>query len=141
MNTEQFVYWLQGMLEYTDVNSLTEEDLKTKLQGIKDHLKLVFNKVTPEAPVKQKSLNDLSKEISDGIKQGERKTPSEDERRFQDIVDNIKNSRPELPYIFPRIDPATWPKIPGYEIPYMPPFQSPYTMQTMDIGYGKGPIC
>jgi hypothetical protein len=48
MNQTEFVYWLQGMLEYTNVMGLDGADAKAKLQGIKDHLKLVFTKQTPE---------------------------------------------------------------------------------------------
>lgn len=50
MNQTELLYWLQGMLEYTDIPKLSEEDAKTKLQGIKDHLSLVFKKVTPTIP-------------------------------------------------------------------------------------------
>lgn len=147
MDATQLAYWIQGMLEYTNVSELSEADLKLKLQGIKDHTALVFNKVTPQVPVVRRSLNDLDKEISDGIKKSERKeiSPTAEEsriqeRRFRDIVDSIKNPRPEIPFKFPKIDPSTWPKVPGYEVPYMPPFQSPYFM-IQDTGYGKGPIC
>jgi hypothetical protein len=47
MNQENFIYWLQGMLEYTDVDSLSQAVATDKLQGIKDHLELVMTKVTP----------------------------------------------------------------------------------------------
>ena len=43
MTAEQFCYWLQGMLEIQDPKSLNEKQLKI----IKDHLQLVFHKVTP----------------------------------------------------------------------------------------------
>jgi hypothetical protein len=43
MTPENFVYWLQGMLESDKVKTLDEADV----QMIKDHLKLVFTKVTP----------------------------------------------------------------------------------------------
>jgi hypothetical protein len=54
MTNEQFLYWLQGMLEYTHIGSLSEADIRAKLQGIKDHLGLVFEKQTPkrEEPLK-----------------------------------------------------------------------------------------
>jgi hypothetical protein len=42
MNPEQFCYWLQGRLELGEA-SLSD----TEVQIIKDHLKLVFTKVTP----------------------------------------------------------------------------------------------
>lgn len=44
MTSEQFTYWLQGFFELSiDGCSLTKRE-----QIIKDHLKEVFNKVTPE---------------------------------------------------------------------------------------------
>jgi hypothetical protein len=44
MTPEQFVYWLQGFMEMADPKELN----KTQTQQIKDHLKLVFDKKTPE---------------------------------------------------------------------------------------------
>lgn len=44
MTTEQFVYWLQGFMEMADPKELN----KTQTQQIKNHLKLVFDKKTPE---------------------------------------------------------------------------------------------
>lgn len=43
MTTEQFTYWLQGFLETANPSSIDEK----QTQIIKDHLALVFNKVTP----------------------------------------------------------------------------------------------
>lgn len=42
MTPEQFVYWLQGYLEVEDPMTIYEE----QTQVIKDHLKLVFDKMT-----------------------------------------------------------------------------------------------
>ena len=44
MTTEQFTYWLQGFMEMADPKELNT----TQTQQIKDHLKLVFDKKTPE---------------------------------------------------------------------------------------------
>lgn len=44
MNANDFCYWLHGLFELTETNSLS----KTQTQIIKDHLALVFNKVTPD---------------------------------------------------------------------------------------------
>lgn len=44
MTPEQFAYWLQGFMEMANPNSLNG----TQTQQIKDHLKLVFDKKTPE---------------------------------------------------------------------------------------------
>ena len=46
MNERDFIYWLQGMLENLDGDTLD----KKKLQSVKDHLKLVMVKVTPVYP-------------------------------------------------------------------------------------------
>jgi len=44
MTSEQFTYWLQGFFEMTDTEKLTQKQTIM----IKDHLKTVFNKVTPD---------------------------------------------------------------------------------------------
>lgn len=46
MNQIEFMYWLNGTLEYTDVNNMSEAQAKKLLAGIKQHMSLVFNKVT-----------------------------------------------------------------------------------------------
>ena len=43
MTTDNFCYWLQGFFEMTDTDKLT----KKQIGIIKDHLKLVFDKQTP----------------------------------------------------------------------------------------------
>lgn len=49
MNPTEFIYWLQGALEICNVETLTKE----QVQVIKDHIKLVLTKVTPETTKKQ----------------------------------------------------------------------------------------
>ncbi len=44
MTSEQFVYWLQGFAEIHNPRTLSEEQWTV----IKDHLKLVFDKQTPD---------------------------------------------------------------------------------------------
>jgi hypothetical protein len=44
MTSEQFVYWLQGFLEIAEPKGLTSK----QRQIIQDHLKLVFDKQTPD---------------------------------------------------------------------------------------------
>jgi hypothetical protein len=44
MTPEQFCYWLQGLMEVGKPTSLSEE----QTQQVKDHLALVFEKVTLE---------------------------------------------------------------------------------------------
>lgn len=43
MSFESFAYWLQGYFEISGNSTLSD----TQVQIIKDHLDLVFNKVTP----------------------------------------------------------------------------------------------
>ncbi len=44
MTAEQFVYWLQGFMEVANPKTLDE----SQTQVIKDHLKLLFDKQTPD---------------------------------------------------------------------------------------------
>ena len=44
MTQDQFVYWLQGFVELTEV----EQPSKAQWAAIKAHLQLVFTKVTPD---------------------------------------------------------------------------------------------
>jgi len=44
MNSEQFTYWLQGFFELSGSTALTD----IQVLVIKDHLKLVFEKKTPD---------------------------------------------------------------------------------------------
>ena len=43
MDSKNFAYWLKGYFEISDSKKLDEK----QVQIIKDHLELVFNKVTP----------------------------------------------------------------------------------------------
>jgi len=61
MNTTEFVYWLQGMFELTDTKTLNENQVKI----IKEHLKLVFEKKTPDiSPVETKKESSVVDELS-----------------------------------------------------------------------------
>lgn len=44
MTSEQFTYWLQGFFEISNQHTLDENQVKI----IRDHLDLVFTKVTPK---------------------------------------------------------------------------------------------
>lgn len=44
MSPESFTYWLQGYFEISDSNTLSPQ----QVQIIRDHLDLVFEKVTPD---------------------------------------------------------------------------------------------
>lgn len=63
MNAEQFTLWLQGFVELQDSPSITEKQWLV----IKDHLKLVFDKKTPDRgkqPLSQ-TYDDILKCIKD----------------------------------------------------------------------------
>ena len=47
INSESFCYWLQGALEIMNPETLD----KKQLQIVKDHLALVFKKITPDYTV------------------------------------------------------------------------------------------
>lgn len=57
MTPEQFTYWLRGFLELSN----SEEFSKEQVQKIKDHLNLVFTKVTPERDKSELICSALSK--------------------------------------------------------------------------------
>lgn len=78
MTSDNFAYWLQGFFELTGTNQLSEKQVRM----IKEHLQLVFNKVTPDhnetenepenahVTFKGKVLSELSdEELVDAIKQ------------------------------------------------------------------------
>ena len=44
MNEQTFCYWLQGFVELSDTDTISEKQWLV----IKDHLKLVFDKKTPD---------------------------------------------------------------------------------------------
>ena len=66
MTPENFVYWLQGFLEISDTESISEK----QVQIIQDHIDLVLTKVTPDRkfdiPVRETQKKDKSS-ISDFI--------------------------------------------------------------------------
>ena len=53
MTPEQFCYWLQGKMEGRDISTINH----TELVVIRDHLKTVFNKVTPNTVFDLTKLN------------------------------------------------------------------------------------
>ena len=63
MTTEQFTYWLQGFFEISEDKTLSEKQVLI----IKDHLALVFDKVTPD---RSKDTTNKEKSIlTDGLTQ------------------------------------------------------------------------
>jgi len=57
MTAEQFTYWLQGFMELTSMNHLEPN----QFQIIKDHLKLVFDKQTPDRSRPKPTLPDIAR--------------------------------------------------------------------------------
>lgn len=55
MSPENFVYWLNGFFEISGSKTLTEE----QVQVLKDHLKLVLTKKTPNITITQSPLIDV----------------------------------------------------------------------------------
>ena len=58
MSPETFTYWLQGFVEIANTDTISEK----QWQIIKDHLKLVFDKKTPDRT--QEELEYIAKVIS-----------------------------------------------------------------------------
>lgn len=58
MNSETFCYWLQGFVELTETDTISEKQWLV----IKDHLKLVFDKKTPDRT--KEELEYISKAIT-----------------------------------------------------------------------------
>lgn len=66
MNAQEFAYWLQGFFELTGSKKLTQK----QVEQIKDHLQLVFTKVThdhnpPIAPLVLPKEFDMQKAIEE----------------------------------------------------------------------------
>jgi len=60
MNSESFTYWLQGFVELSDTDTISENQWLM----IKDHLKLVFDKKTPDrAEYKNPSYDEILKAL------------------------------------------------------------------------------
>lgn len=65
MSPENFAYWLQGYFEIGKSEELTKE----QVQEIKNHLKLVFLKLTPSVTIQPESVKIDSKFWDDIRKQ------------------------------------------------------------------------
>lgn len=57
MTPEQFVYWLKGFYELNEPKNITEKQTLI----IKDHLNLVFGKITPD-----RNINNIPNSIEKG---------------------------------------------------------------------------
>lgn len=84
MEALNFCYWLQGHLELTDSKELDSNQVDI----IKDHLKLVFNKITPDRSIGYKLTDPTF------IKKGY--DPLNDQRTYCNYEDGFFNITPEL---------------------------------------------
>ena len=67
MNAEQFAYWLQG---FAELNGGPPNEIQWAM--IREHLGLLFNKVTKIVPAKQRDLLDL---VGNKYDRSEKTTP------------------------------------------------------------------
>jgi hypothetical protein len=97
MTPENFTYWLQGFIELQSTTVPSEQQWK----AIKDHLALVFTKVTPDRNA-EPNIDEMTK-------------------RLQDLLDkrNTKGPMPLGPYVDP-LRPYCTPNTPSPTI--MPPW-------------------
>lgn len=84
MNSEQFVYWLNGFFELSGSKKLTQK----QVQIIKDHLAVVFTKITPDYSKDSPSINPLN---------------------VPRIVPNTLSIPPYNPWIAPGLIPGVYP--------------------------------
>lgn len=75
MTPEQFTYWLQGFVELTNTKTISEQ----QWQAIKDHLSLVFNKVTPDRFKEEEGVQVQEKKYIDKLNEILRKLNKQDE--------------------------------------------------------------
>lgn len=83
MTPEQFCYWLQGFIELAG-NDL-EQINAARIQVIRDHLDLVFNKVTPD---RRQTLNEEIDKAKGKKKRTLEETIKEIERTQDDVYCN-----------------------------------------------------
>ena len=109
MNADEFAYWLQGFFELSESNQLTDKQVEI----IKNHLQLVFEKVTPDATVEDSKKNrrrfhPQSQELDSDLEKGGRSNPFSDkdaDKVFQDILKRLKaNPNPHPRIHYPGID-------------------------------------
>jgi len=78
MSPESFTYWLNGYFEISDSNNLSPQ----QVQIIRDHLALVFEKVTPDRNIAsdkktEVDLGEFRRVLNEG-----RKQPKEEDTRY-----------------------------------------------------------
>lgn len=101
MTPENFAYWLKGFIEISETKTLNEK----QTQIIKDHLDLVFNKVTPTYDTISETQENKENVKEDNIvieKVSKRKKNS-----FQDILDNCEHTEIK---VLPKLKPIFTPR-------------------------------
>ena len=92
MTPENFCYWLQGMFELTKSDTLSKQQITI----IKNHLQLVFNKVTPDVELEE------SDEISDFADSLKEMMDDIEKQRDTQKIDTNPWVLPSRPYpVFP----------------------------------------
>ena len=139
MNQNDFVHWLQGVLEFQNIDELSEENAKLILSGIQDHLALVFKKVTPQRKLETVKVGDVvfpgKRDIDQDKKDKEAAEKALTDKWIKEFQERIKRDPPPIePYIWPR-DPDTYP-YPDITFPMSPvnPLQPKWIP-------GQGPMC
>lgn len=107
MNAQEFTYWLNGFVELTG-NDVPPTEAQWK--SIREHLNLVFNKVTPA--VEQPDVQKTAPQTQITAKELE-----EIARRFRENVAPPPTPFEYPPYIDPFKTPQTYPDwvFPGYD--------------------------
>jgi hypothetical protein len=119
------------MLEYTNLNELSASDLQRKLQGIKDHLAMVFVKVTPdnESIDKPADVDPSDKKILEDAKKSREKTDFE--KALEELAKRVANGEKftftnpldkEFERYLPKYDPN---KVSNWKSPPSSPFGKP----------------
>lgn len=99
MTPENFAFWLKGYLEISDAKTLNEK----QTQIIKDHLNLVFNKVTPTYNT---VIEENNTQVEIEKQEIDKKISKRKKISFQDILDNCN---PTEIKILPRFKPTVNP--------------------------------
>lgn len=98
MTPENFAYWMKGFFELTPSNKLTEE----QVQSIREHLDLVFNKITPTEVKKTYCAKPLVEEQPNiWIKEEVSEPPQCQDNNLPIPDNNLPN--PEHPFFYQRI--------------------------------------
>lgn len=124
-NSNDFLHWTLGLLEYIDVNNLTGEKAKELLQGIKDHQRLITKKITP-TPASILNRPQVVKDYNRDYQEEIRRAAEIEKLRKEKEKDSLNKIWPSGP----KISPNTYPNNPNDFVPWSTPVpyhHSPYT--------------